>query len=98
MSFIPEQKGFLGRIASSVQRAIVPPPDPKEVVQKWSRQIRSETRVVERSVRGVPLTIFNHGHLTVLGTLVSCPLLPDWHDMYLSWFISIPHFFLFMDV
>jgi hypothetical protein len=53
MSFIPDEKGVFGRFKESVTRAFVPPQDPKEAVQKWSRQIRSEGRAVERSIRGV---------------------------------------------
>eukprot|EP00892_Ulva_mutabilis_P008718 jgi/Ulvmu1/6218/UM028_0074.1 len=53
MSFIPEQKGFFGRVAESVSRAFVPPKDPKEAVQQWTRQIRSEGRSVDRSVREI---------------------------------------------
>jgi hypothetical protein len=58
MSFIPEEKGFLGRAMDSVSRAIYPPKDPKEAVQKWTRQIRSEGRAIERNIRGSRLTVF----------------------------------------
>lgn len=57
MSFIPEEKGFFGRAMDRVSRAIAPPPDPKEAVQKWSRQIRSEGRAIDRSIRGARLVV-----------------------------------------
>lgn len=53
MSLIPEEKGFFGKVAETVSRAFVPPKDPKEAVQQWTRQIRSEGRSIDRSVRGV---------------------------------------------
>lgn len=56
MSLIPEQKGFFGKVADSVSRAFVPPKDPKEIVQQWTKQIRSEGRSVDRSVRGMYLS------------------------------------------
>ena len=44
--------------ASSVGRAFVPPVDPKEAVTKWSRQIRSEGRAIDRSIRGALPRLF----------------------------------------
>jgi hypothetical protein len=52
MSFIPEEKGFWGRVGSSVRNAVVPPPDPKEAVKNWTKQIRVEARNVDKSIRG----------------------------------------------
>lgn len=65
MSLIPEQKGFFGKALDSVSRAFVPPKDPKEVVQQWTRQIRSEGRAVDRSVRGAfgPVQLLTEGLL-----------------------------------
>jgi hypothetical protein len=54
MSFIPEQKqGFFGRLASSVQRTIIPPRDPTEAVRGWTKQLRAEARNVDKSIRGM---------------------------------------------
>lgn len=54
MSFIPEQKqGFFGRLASSIQRTIIPPRDPTEAVRGWTKQLRSEARNMDKIIRGM---------------------------------------------
>lgn len=55
MAFVPEEKGFFGRIASSVQRVFVPPPDPQEAVKEWTKSLRVEKRNVDKSIRGARL-------------------------------------------
>ena len=64
----PEEKGFFGRMASSVSRAFVPPPDPQEAVKQWTKQIRVETRNIDKNIRGTvtPLT------RTISCTFASC--------------------------
>jgi hypothetical protein len=39
-------------MASSVGRAFVAPKDPKEAVQNWTKQLRAETRNIEKGIRG----------------------------------------------
>lgn len=52
MAFIPEDKGFLGRLTDRVSSVFQKPIDPKEAVRNWTNQIRSENRRTDRSIRG----------------------------------------------
>ena len=52
MAFIPEDRGFMGRLAGRVASAFQKPVDPKEAVRAWSSQIRAENRRTDRSIRG----------------------------------------------
>ena len=52
MSFIPQEKGFFGKVADKIGNTFAPPPDPKEAVQAWTKQLRGEMRNIDKGIRG----------------------------------------------